>query len=818
VRPLRCPPGLIFIKFDALRIFHAILVVVSLTPCFAQQARTGMTLEKVVSKFGDYTRAHPQEKLYLQLDKPLYAAGEDMWFSTFLVSASRHIPDSISKVVYVELFNPSKKLIQRRTLYSPDGFSHGDFHLADSLSPGTYVLRAYTNNMRNTEEDFFFLKEVTVLNINATLKTPATETGLADITFFPEGGNLLVNVENRVAFKAISRTRGGVETEGEIVDASGKVITTFRTEHDGMGVFRMIPTPHTFYFAKVSGLARTFPLPPSTQQGYQLRLVETDAFINARVRTNLDAALTRGGIIVVAQSRGVICFAARSPTLHSELITNIPKNKLPTGIVQVTVLDGSAVPQCERLVFVNHEDKLKVDGTPDKSIYTKRGRMELSIHVAKKDGTPAKGNFSMSAYDGSKIPTRETYPSNIVNYILLSSDLKGKISNPGYYLADTLPTTKHHLDLLMMTHGWRRFTWKSILTDTLAPIPYLPEQGIRVSGQVLETSRKPAPNSKIKIVAASGDVVMLTANRQGKFYDDGFMHYDSTQFVIQTDDAKGRQRQLGFILDPFNTTAGLEYTPADDGVSDAGTFLDQVNRRKVLSEGIGTDTSATLLKDVVIKSTRIERDPPPFRLYGVPDATVNFKDMPYIPISVLQGLQGKVAGVVVSGTPGFESVTIRGLTSYGTGGDPLFLLDGMPVDIDLIRNFPTTDVASIDILKGPSAAMYGARGSAGVVAIITKKGVSPAPPPAFGIHNVKYPGLYRAREFYAPRYDVSDSRNEFQDIRNTLYWNPSVTTDGDGTAHISFYTSDIASDYNIVVEGISVDGVPGVGSFKISVR
>ncbi len=81
-----------------------------------------------------------------------------------------------------------------------------------------------------------------------------------------------------------------------------------------------------------------------------------------------------------------------------------------------------------------------------------------------------------------------------------------------------------------------------------------------------------------------------------------------------------------------------------------------------------------------------------------------------------------------------------------------------------------------------------------------------------------YPGFYKSREFYSPAYNTPNSNADFPDIRNTLYWNPSITTDISSVAHVSFYTSDVHADYRIVVEGISSDGVPGTGYFKISVH
>lgn len=79
-------------------------------------------------------------------------------------------------------------------------------------------------------------------------------------------------------------------------------------------------------------------------------------------------------------------------------------------------------------------------------------------------------------------------------------------------------------------------------------------------------------------------------------------------------------------------------------------------------------------------------------------------------------IRGKVAGVEVSG----RSIKIRGTNSLNVSTEPLFVVDGVIVrEIDDIA--PET-VRSIEVLKGPDASVYGARGSNGVIVITRKKG------------------------------------------------------------------------------------------------
>lgn len=107
-------------------------------------------------------------------------------------------------------------------------------------------------------------------------------------------------------------------------------------------------------------------------------------------------------------------------------------------------------------------------------------------------------------------------------------------------------------------------------------------------------------------------------------------------------------------------------------------------------------------------------------------SSVSTKDLDERPIvSAGQAIQGKAAGVSViqpNGAPGGElSIRVRGTTSFNGSNDPLYVVDGVPVDN--INFLSPNDIASMDILKdASSAAIYGSRAANGVIIITTKAG------------------------------------------------------------------------------------------------
>jgi hypothetical protein len=115
-------------------------------------------MQTLVQKLVEYYARFPQEKIYIQTDKPYYLGGENIWFRAFLVNASGHKPSTLSKKVYVELLNESDSVVNRLLLNSADQKMNGSIHLPDSLQEGNYVLRAYTNWMLNFKPEYIFYR------------------------------------------------------------------------------------------------------------------------------------------------------------------------------------------------------------------------------------------------------------------------------------------------------------------------------------------------------------------------------------------------------------------------------------------------------------------------------------------------------------------------------------------------------------------------------------------------------------------------------------------------------------------------------------
>ena len=123
-----------------------------------------ITLDYITDRFDAYCKSVPREEVYIHTDREDYIAGEEMWFSVYVIDRQSSNPSPYSNIVYFELLNmDNNPVIQKRILVT-NGSGPGQVVLPDSLSSGNYTLRAYTNWMRNFLPANCFMKDINIYN------------------------------------------------------------------------------------------------------------------------------------------------------------------------------------------------------------------------------------------------------------------------------------------------------------------------------------------------------------------------------------------------------------------------------------------------------------------------------------------------------------------------------------------------------------------------------------------------------------------------------------------------------------------------------
>jgi hypothetical protein len=145
------------------KLFAGIIAVLSVAAIFAFVRADDDPIKKIVTQLSKWTDDNPQEKVYLHLDKPYYAAGEDIWFKGYVTIGVKHQLSALSSVLNVELIDGRDSIKRAIKLPVQNGVTWGEFALPDSLEAGNYRIRAYTNYMRNAGDDYFFDKTIVKL-------------------------------------------------------------------------------------------------------------------------------------------------------------------------------------------------------------------------------------------------------------------------------------------------------------------------------------------------------------------------------------------------------------------------------------------------------------------------------------------------------------------------------------------------------------------------------------------------------------------------------------------------------------------------------
>ncbi|MGC4021377.1 MAG: hypothetical protein QM734_05275 [Cyclobacteriaceae bacterium] len=788
-------------------------------------------VEKHYAKF-------PEEKIYLHLDKPNYSPGDTIWFKAYAVEGSTNLPDTVSKNIYVDLYKKdNEKPIGVRLLKNETGSANGFFKLKDSLAEGTYEIRAYTNWMRNfPSENFyhraFLVKKKFSSQIQFTKEEFASWNEIADLQFFPEGGNLIVGLQTRVAFKAVNKWGKGVEVKAFLVSSSNDTVASILSQHLGMGNFVLKPKSGEKYFVVFgkSPSEKKFFLPEALPQGYTFfvdNLTNKDQ-IKIMARNNFTS---KDRPILVCHQRGTVVFAAQSSTEGNSFSWMLPKVDLrDDGIIHVTLFDGSGKPVCERLVFNDLQSPTNIEIKADKNEYRTFEKVTLSVQVKDDDGSPVKGDFSASITDMEQVPP-SVDGENINNYLYLTSDIhsrgeiKGEIEHPDYYFNRANLNAKVHLDMLLMTQGWRKFLWSDVLNNQTGILPYQLETGISLSGKAVSMTKKnadkPIEISMMHHKKKGVEYITETTDENGKFVFRNLNISAQEKIFLQATKENGKRNITISIDEPTSP----KFYPQKDQMENVPFNADNINlaidKQKYYAEleEKFSLTKSKLLKEVVVKAQREYKTDSRKSFYDGTNMTtlnVGAENRCGTASNILQLMQGRVAGAQVK----MESDGTYSVYLTRTGTKATILVDGFIYDTQTLQTIQPCTVESIDVITHPVVTLN----APGVVSILTKRFN-----PDYDWSKEKWIGAAVAnvrgydvpRQFYSPKYsadDVGKGQDSKLDFRSTLYWNPSITTDSEGNAKITFWTSGEKSPLHVDFQGISTEGKPAATKFKVDVN
>ncbi len=776
-----------------------ILLIYTCTHLPAQNIETSIT---------NYAEKNSPERVYFHYDKASYVAGETIWFKAYLMEGL--LPADETKNIYIDFIDENGTPLLHALSPLVDGVTHGQFDIPVDYKSNSIRVRAYTRWMLNFDTAFLYNKSLPVIVKGGNILAENFRI-IPALSLFPEGGEIIAGIKNKIAFKADDQWGRPVKIKGILINSKGQVVDSLKVLHDGMGVFYLTPEPGFTYSTKwkdEKGIEHQTPLPEIKDVGVSLQVSVSGSNRIFQVNFSPEIARAIDTMHLVGTIYQQPVFNISKPTA-SAVKGIIPTRDLPTGILTITLFDNHWNAIAERITYIKNQDYFF---TPQMEVQrwglNKRAKNEIKIVVPENIGS----NLSVSVTD---LAIGTDSSNTITSHLLLSSELKGNIYNPAYYFSDTTNSINQHLDLVMLTHGWRRFMWEEALKSKTHRLSYTKDTAyMKLSGNIVGIPAGQIPNDASMVLMVKqkdkeGQVLLVKILPDGTFSDAATVLFDTAQvhYRFQSPALKdaGAQFMTGRLaMLPIKITGKIFGRGRDTTGNYRQWFLANA------ANNFAEKQKVQLLENVTVKS----KGKSPVQLLdekytsglfnGGDSYQFDLLNDPFASTtnSVFTYLQGKVAGLQISntGNPGSKP------SLQWRGGAPQIYLDETPVDANFMTGINVNNIAYIKVFRPP---FFGGSGNSGngAIAIYTRRGGDEKAEPGAGLASSKVFGYTPIRQFYSPNYASLNPLNEQQDLRTTLYWNPAVTTTPQQPQVIlSFYNNDVTKAFRVVIEGFTKDG------------
>lgn len=802
-----------------------------------------------------------QEMIYLHLDNTAYSRNDRIFFAGYLVTSGKLKPSDMSRTVYVELLNPSGKIINHCVLKTVDGRFHGSLLVNEQpFYSGYYEIRAYTRYMLSFGPEAAFSRVIPVFYTSSedsdwtesdmlkygsnklTYSRPKpTKAKDVNLDFYPEGGRLVAGLPATVAFEVTDAQRRPLEATGRVIDCSdGSEVATFRSEYMGRGSFNFTPRNRKYRAdVIVAGKRYSYNLPETVEQGINLMVDNMSSSDSVKITVSRTPMSPIKAVGATLTCRNELCGRAILDLTETDAADfTVARDKMPTGIIQLTLFDTKGSPVSDRLFFNNRNDFIRFDYAFDKPQYGPMEPVEMQVRMS----SPAP--FSISVTDSEhQVP----YGGNIMSDLLLSSEIKGYVHNPAWYFQDSADTTRQRaLDNLLMVQGWRRYPWSRLAGMEIFSVDSIPEKGIEVHGLILDRYRN-KPQKGVNVAAMISSMATdstesktmfldtYTTDQNGRF---AFRSYVKGNYIMTLSTSKGKEMKPYRII--LNSSEGPEvrgYDVAemqiprdidditfafdstmsgDDTMKVEENISNQFDKGKILEEIEVTATAAPWSPGQVVENAVTSYD-----IESAHNALLN--DGKRFVRTLMDMLPLIDPDFVYGRSFQYKGKGVFFVLDSGLGNNALAMKDNPDVDSDffdpallpveniknvyintkdeviyeqICQRYPNTGLNERSIIRRRMGCVV-------FVELFPKMRVKMRP----GMRRSTLEGYSEPVEFYSP--DYSDIAPFDTDFRRTLYWNPEVLPDSTGRATVRFFNNSRAKRFGVSTATISSEGAVG---------
>ena len=721
-----------------------------------------------------------------------------VFFKGYLITGVQQNRYSPSNVLNIELLDVTGAVIKRQFHRIADGMVVGNLELPKNTKPGKYYVRAYTRWMQNYGEDLYAKRQIW---IGESLGETTDIGNKSDILIFPEGGTLLSGHENRVVVKMHHNKEGKV---GRILDDKNNEVAIVNNYSTCMGTAIYKPIKDREYRLELEN-GSIYPIPRALNQGYLLHVNNLDAK-SVKIRVTASSEVAGTAVKLVGIFGGIRYFEKQLDFKDSNIAAvEFSKKGIPNGTLFLKLMDEVGTEYASRPILVDAE-RIHIDISP---IASDTGESTYKIRVTDKNNLPVKAQVAVSAKNfdpGYEI----TFGNNSIG----CSDL---FTFPEIAIGDNNSTDRKHrflLDLNVLLSEIELNNNPSNGSHLENGIKFPIQKGLELTGYAYDLDNKLLSNTEIQIIALNEDEMWFEeteTDANGLLKLDELQIIGNTTLVFRT---KGKDPKSRLVK--VKLTKDWEQEKAKS-IAKSAKKQERIRTTPTTPQQLMDPKGLIELEEVEVSENKIKERKSMPSMYGidVPKMRIKYQN-PRAPRSIAQMIS-EVPGVVVKGIGNFyPSVTIpRG------SGAVLWVLDGFPLAQgdngpslggavgsslrDIMDLVSAVDVERIELLIGADAAIYGSRGSGGVIAIYTRSG-GESKFLSRKEAQLVYQGYEPILEFELYQQSLSKRAREKSNI---LYWNPKLETDENGEAIFRIPTSSQESVIQIEASTITPDGKIG---------
>ncbi len=733
-----------------------------------------------------------QEHLTLHLDREAAPPGDYLFFKAYATTGPQRVLFSPSGVLKVELLNRDQEVVSTQYYPLRGGTADGAVPIPDKLDPGAYTLRAYTRWMQNYGSRQYFTRHIL---ITEDPQSVGTETGLeqvAQVRFFPEGGKLLLGLNNKIIIRAWNALGSPVTPKGEIRDQAGRRVVDVKPYDSGLGMAILSPEAGASYTMHLEN-GQQYALPPVREAGYSMQVNPLDP-------EHIKISVTAVGITAEAplQLRGkigeqVIMERALELDASGSMQLEVPKAQMRGAIIDFALLGPDGQVLAQRPVRMEGAEALQFELSPVTQDFSKGGVNTFRLRVTDAAGNPVQTEVSLSVMADNGLapaglgdymrPDPGTAEINAFRRALFLGDLNALASanemGEPMFPDEILYPIQDDLELI----GYAYDLNNELLRDTDIQVMSSTDENLFIT----EVRTDPSGILKVSGMDFSGEIPLIFRTR-GEDTPSSLVRFEPLHDEIY------RKNEV------FKKNEAIPIQRAEPEVKRKGRPLVETTPWAVIdTTGLIQLAEAT----VTAKKQEVQESP---SNYGIEPKRVIRQDPKKPAISIGDLLQ-RMPGVFVSGDI-FTSPKIS--VPSAPPGPIRWVVDGLMLiandnPFDLI---PIIDIERIELLSAADASIYGSRGTGAIFAIYTRTG-SELDFVRRKDAMVTFKGYAPALSFEEYLEQHSKNRKLRKQAPSTLYWNPKLVTDEKGEAMVQFRSPGDYGRVQVTAETVAPDGRVG---------